>query len=580
MNFAAFPLVHVMNWFINLRTGVKLLLGFGVIILLTGVVAALAHLEVEEIARAHEISSRAEGLENNLNEARAVVLTMLATRDNREWRALAAMARNDSQEGRQLISQIRDLVRGNAEMLGTLEQFEALYAKLTEDQDTVTLPLVLAGNLEEARSGSLTTQHQRYLELRDLSQRLGAQARTLSRHTADRADASFLIMGVVTVLVAGLVVWLLNRTIAVPLRDITLTAERIASGELPAGDLVMHRSDEVGLLGQAFARMTGRLRDISGVASQIAKGDLRVSAQPLSERDVLGLAFQRMVENLRQLIGELREGINVLSASAAQISASSSELAASAMQTAAAVAETSVTVEEVRQTAQVSSQKARSVSDSAQRVASVSEAGRQSTDETVAVMSLIEQQMDSIAQSMARLSEQSQAVGQIVSTVEDLSGQSKLLAVNASIEAAKAAEHGRGFAVVAQEVRSMAEQSKQATVRVRALLGEIQQATSAAVLATEQGSHAVEGGVRQSEKAGQSIQALTNSVSEAAQAAIQIAASSQQQLVGVDQVASAMESIKQASNQNVEGAKQLEAATRTIRGLGEKLKELTAAYRA
>jgi methyl-accepting chemotaxis protein len=89
----------------------------------------------------------------------------------------------------------------------------------------------------------------------------------------------------------------------------------------------------------------------------------------------------------------------------------------------------------------------------------------------------------------------------------------------------------------------------------------------------------VQGGVRQSEKAGQSIQALANSVNEAAQAAVQIAASSQQQLVGVDQVAAAMESIKQASNQNVEGARQLEAATRSITGLGDKLKELASAYR-
>jgi methyl-accepting chemotaxis protein len=88
----------------------------------------------------------------------------------------------------------------------------------------------------------------------------------------------------------------------------------------------------------------------------------------------------------------------------------------------------------------------------------------------------------------------------------------------------------------------------------------------------------VEAGGRQAELAGESIQALTGSVTEAAQAATQIAASSQQQLVGMDQVAGAMENIKQASTQNVVSARQLEGAARNLSELGQKLKQLVAAY--
>jgi methyl-accepting chemotaxis protein len=180
--------------------------------------------------------------------------------------------------------------------------------------------------------------------------------------------------------------------------------------------------------------------------------------------------------------------------------------------------------------------------------------------------------MESIADSMVRLSDQTQTIGQVVTTVEDLAVQSNLLAVNAAIEAAKAGEQGKGFAVVAQEVRTLAEQSKQATTQVRGILADIQKATNAAVMATEQGSKAVEAGVKQFGQAGESIQALSNSVTEAAHAATQIAASSQQQLVGVDQVASAMENIKQASVQSVSSAKQLEAAAYNLKELGHKLK--------
>ena len=195
-------------------------------------------------------------------------------------------------------------------------------------------------------------------------------------------------------------------------------------------------------------------------------------------------------------------------------------------------------------------------------------------EETVGKMNRIRQQMESIAESIVRLSEQSQAIGEIISTVNDLAEQSNLLAVNASIEAAKAGEHGKGFAVVAQEVRSLAEQSKQATTQVRTILNDIQKATGAAVLATEQGSKTVDEGVRQSAQAGESIKALASSIAEAAQAGMQIAASSQQQLVGMEQVITAMNNIKLASEQNVAGTRQTETAARGLHELGQKLKQL------
>jgi methyl-accepting chemotaxis protein len=175
---------------------------------------------------------------------------------------------------------------------------------------------------------------------------------------------------------------------------------------------------------------------------------------------------------------------------------------------------------------------------------------------------------------MIRLTEQTQDIGQIVTAVEDLSAQSHLLAVNAAVEAAKAGEQGKGFAVVAQEVRSLAQQSRQATTQVRAILKEIQKATSAAVMATEQGGKAVDTGVTQSTHAGESIRSLAESVHQAAQAASQISASSHQQLVGMDHVATAMESVRQAGTQNVDSARHLEAAARRLSDLGEKLRLL------
>jgi methyl-accepting chemotaxis protein len=404
--------------------------------------------------------------------------------------------------------------------------------------------------------------------------------RNAATESASATAQRMIIIGTTgAVLLALAVGVVITRSIVGPLRSLTVAADRITLGDLNVQVSVAPRDDEVGLLALAFDRMTRSLRTMAAAAEQIAAGDLRASVTPQSAQDTLGKAFARMSEQLREQMRQLVEGANVLGAAASEIVASTAQLASTAAQSATAVSETTTTVEEVRQTAELASQKARSVSDTAQRAAQISLGGRKSTEDLVAGMSRIRQQMEAIAASMARLSEQSQAIGLIIATVEDLAAQSNLLAVNAAIEAAKAGEQGKGFGVVAQEVRSLADQSRQATNQVRALLSEIQKATATAVLATEQGGKAVETGSRHTDVAGESIQSLTGSVTEAAQAATQIAASSQQQLVGVDQVVTAMESIKQATNQNVASARQLETSARNLQELGLRLKQMVAGYK-
>lgn len=277
---------------------------------------------------------------------------------------------------------------------------------------------------------------------------------------------------------------------------------------------------------------------------------------------------------IRAITNQLRESISLLSSSSNEILATTTQVASSTAETTTAVSETATTMEELKQTVRVASQKAKQVSGSAQQMAQVSQTGQQAMEKMIDGMKLIREQTVAASESIVRLSEQSQAIGDIIITVNDLAEQSNLLAVNAAIEAAKAGEQGKGFAVVAQEIRSLAEQSKQATAQVRVILGETQKATTAAVMATDLCGKAVEAGVQQSDAAGASIQLLAESIQEAAQAALQIAASSQQQMVGMDQVALAMENIKLASAQNMAGTRQAEVAARNLHDQGLKLKQL------
>lgn len=352
-------------------------------------------------------------------------------------------------------------------------------------------------------------------------------------------------------------------------------ANRIALGDL---DLEVVPNSERDVFGIAMRNMVLSLKRLAASADRIAAGDLTVELQPASDKDQLGHSFAAMSRNLRELSQEIREVVGVLAASAGEIMTTVSELASSSAETASSVSETNATVQEVRQTTDLTSQKSRQVYESASNSVQVAKNGQLSVEEAIGGMRGIDERMGFIAERIVNLSEQSQAIAEIIATVNDLAEQSNLLAVNAAIEAAKAGEHGKGFAVVAQEVKNLATQSKQATAQVRGILGVIQKATSAAVLATEQGSKAVETGVRQSGAAGEAIRQLAAAIEESSNATLQIVTSTQEQAIGMDQIAIAVQSINQASSQNLEGSRQIEAAARNLYELNQKLQQLVSRY--
>ena len=286
-----------------------------------------------------------------------------------------------------------------------------------------------------------------------------------------------------------------------------------------------------------------------------------------------------MFRMLRKIIGQLNKSIEVLGESTTNILSTVTEVSTGATETATAIAETTTTIEEVRQTAQLSSEKANLVSESSQKAANIAFKGKESVLETIEGMKKISQQMMLITESVIKLSEQSRTISEITTTVSDIADQSNLLAVNAAIEAAKAGEQGRGFAVVAQEIRSLAEQSKQSTAQVKEILNDIQKSVTLAVQATESGNSVVETGSILSAQSGEVIQLMTDSVNEAAQAAMQISASSQQQKAGMEQLVPAMENIKIASEQSLIGNKQTQKAAQALDELGKNLKLLIEYYK-
>jgi methyl-accepting chemotaxis protein len=327
----------------------------------------------------------------------------------------------------------------------------------------------------------------------------------------------------------------------------------------------------------AARRLSAPLTGLAEQASRLAAGDLTVEVDPGLRCDEVGqlmVAFRDMTSGLRGQTARIMQGAATLAQSITEISTTATQLAANASETTTSITEITTTAEEVRQTSQVATDKAEVMAEGSSQVSQITETGTQATEDAVSGMSRIKEEMGYVAESIVKLSEQTQSIGEIIEAVNDLADQSNLLAVNAAIEAAKAGEYGKGFSVVAQEVKNLADQSKQATDQVKKILNDIQKATSAAVMATERGSKAVEDGGRLAVQAGDSIGALSERVTRASESAVQIAASSQQQLAGVGQLVDAMEGIKLATTQNLDGARQLENATGHLHTLGSDLKAL------
>lgn len=366
--------------------------------------------------------------------------------------------------------------------------------------------------------------------------------------------------------------------------SLAVSRERAVALEASQVALAARVEEEQRLGREAAARRDELARAVEtfGVfIDQLAHGDLTASLKASGEGELrqLGENLQVMGRALRVMNVRVNEAVASLSGATSEIMATTQEQSASATESAAAVTETVATVDEVTQTSQQTASHASAVATASRRSLEVSASGRQAVDETVGAMALVKRQVGSIADRILALSEQAQTVGQIITTVNEIAEQSNLLALNAAIEAARAGEHGRGFAVVAQEVRSLAEQSKRATAQVRAILGDIQKSTAAAVLATEEGGKAVTSAVDTARVAGERIDQLAATIADAARAAELIVTATQQQVTGIGQIAQAMRAIDQATSQTVEGTRQSERAARDLSGLATRLRDAISQYR-
>lgn len=576
----------------------------------------------------------------NFNAYRQVQLRHVISFETEEMNRLEEEMNAHVASANQLLSDLRLHVVDEEErqLLNTLEEQWALYLIRSERflepsraSNIDSAILILKGGVEETFRELLDTASRFELHNKEkvdaalnsseahyaLAQRLTLAAGATAAVIAI-ALASFLTG--TTARQAGQMVRAAEQIARKDLADLAYTTEAIANGDLERSitietpELAIESRDELGDLARAFNEMIVRLRATGDALSQITAGlNRRVQAeregkehfertvsQYLSfvERVVdgdltaqlslhngsddlvtLGYHLNSMVAGLCETISQLREATLKITSAANEILAATAQQASGASEQSAAIAQTTTTIDEVKTIVEQSFSKAQAVAAQAQRTRDISQAGEQAVTGTVTTMNDIRDRVAGIAGNILALSQQTQQIGEIIATVNEIASQSNLLALNASVEAARAGEHGKGFAVVAVEVRNLAEQSKQATAQVKSILNEIQRATNAAVMATEEGTKGVDGGVQQTGQTGETIRQLSTSINESARAAHQIVASAQQQTTGVEQIALAMQSINQATMQNLSSTRQTEKAAQDLSNLAKQMEVLVMRYR-
>jgi methyl-accepting chemotaxis protein WspA len=513
----------------NLTIRLQIFLSFGIILLLLLGSGLLAHVQLSRIEQ-HAMSLRSDsvaGLHRTglIKEALAADYRSLlllggpATRADAEERLAASRAEMD-----QLIDSYEQTITTSADR-EAFERFKSAHAAYQTTKADATGQLAAAGpqtgfNVERQIGPSYDAAFGAITDVSLLKQQnadhMAEQVTEEIRWWLSMMTAAFVVAFIVAA-VAGI---LLLRAITVPLGRLGALMDKIGQGDFTQR-MEIERNDELGKLGQGFNRMADEVMDLVG---QVQRSGIRVST---SMTEIAATSRQQQ-------------------ATASEVAATTTQIGATSREIAATSKELVRTISEVT-----------SVSEHAAGLASGGQAGLAHMEES---MNQVMEAASSINAKLGVLNEKAGDINQVVTTITKVADQTNLLSLNAAIEAEKAGEYGRGFAVVASEIRRLADQTAVATYDIEQMVKEIKSAVSASVMGMDKFAEEVRRGLRDVHDIGNKLSEVIAQVQTLAPQFETVSEGMQAQATGAEQISEALAQLTEATQQTVESLRQSSAA--------------------
>ncbi|HEY3419172.1 MAG TPA: methyl-accepting chemotaxis protein [Methanomassiliicoccales archaeon] len=384
-------------------------------------------------------------------------------------------------------------------------------------------------------------------------------------------------------------------------KDIDMLINAVHEGDLSvradASKYIGYNGKQIEGLNAILENMRRPLMESIRLAEAYGSGDLTARTELETKGDFhkLALALDNVGQNLMELVGDVRQAVEVVSATSQELASSAEEMNASTEQVASAIQHISKGAQnqslQVDESARSMKMIAQSVEDAHKQTNMASGLAKGATDKaasgmvtvdgTVKKMEIIQKVVSESAGAIERLGKRSEEIGEIVDVITNISEQTNLLALNAAIEAARAGDQGRGFAVVAEEVKNLAEDSREAAERIAKMIREVQNDTSKAVEAMKRGTAETAEGMSQvglTGKAFKEILEITKQfVGSMEELTKQMVSQSQDALSAakaVDGISSISEETASASEESAASTQELTASMEDLTARAQSLSEM------